>query len=479
MERLAGQQPPFAWASRVASLAAQGLAVVGLCIFLGQLASRGAFGTELLGLLLLIAVALAITIPPHVLIALSLLVFGAYSVSANHFSFGGVQLYSTDALLAVLLLRGILPRDRIPSPAPLNGVARLLFGIFAVVMIIAGLRGFFSGYGLVSIIRLETPLIYGAGFYLAFSRIVRERSFDLDKAVRNLLVVAFGFIAYMAFARLTGSTFETNQTVGRLGIVVTTGGVLRRDYGLSSAFIVYPVLALAGAAYLTYSPRRTALAAIVAVVGTFTTLLTLIRAEIFGLFVGLAVIALLRSDPELKRAGRTRAVMAASFALIIGAIGVWGVSPPTARGVAERSLPGLVKQSEAADSTAKYRREALKAGFASVRRHPAGVGLIPEQELAAASGVDPGYLAHSGVTTVLVYAGWFGLIAAGLALVGLLRASFTVPRPVPWLHALFIGLVPMLAVYTLAVSGLMGQGWIVGIAALIAALRFNAAGAVD
>jgi hypothetical protein len=114
-----------------------------------------------------------------------------------------------------------------------------------------------------------------------------------------------------------------------------------------------------------------------------------------------------------------------------------------------------------------------------VRRQPAGVGLVPEQELAAASGVDPGYLAHSGVTTVLVYAGWFGLIAAGLALVGLLRASFTVPRPVPWLHALFIGLVPMLAVYTLAVSGLMGQGWIVGIAALIAALRFNAAGAVD
>ncbi len=254
MERLAGQQPPFAWASRVASLAAQGLAVVGLCIFLGQLASRGAFGTELLGLLLLVAVALAITIPPHVLIALALLVFGAYSVSANHFAFGGVQLYSTDALLAVLLLRGILPRDRIPSPAPLNGVARVLFGIFAVVMIIAGLRGFFSGYGLVSIIRLETPLIYGAGFYLALSRIVRERSFDLDKAVRNLLVVAFGFIAYMAFARLTGSTFETNQTVGRLGIVVTTGGVLRRDYGLSSAFIVYPVLALAAAAYLALQP---------------------------------------------------------------------------------------------------------------------------------------------------------------------------------------------------------------------------------
>jgi hypothetical protein len=479
LERLAGYQPAFASASRAASLAAQGLAVAGLCILLGQLASKGVFGKELLGLLLLIAVALALTVPPHLLIALALLVFGAYSLSANHFAFGGAQLYSTDVLLGILLLRAILPRDRISSPAPLDGVARLLFGIFAVVMIIAGFRGFLGGYSLISVIRLETPLIYGAGFYLALGRIIRERSFDLDKAVGSLLVVAFGFIGYTAFARLTGSTFESNQTVGRLGVVVTTGGVLRRDYGLSSAFIVYPVLALAGAAYLLYSTKRTALAATVAVIGILTTLLTLVRAEIFGLFVGLAVLALLRSNRELKREVRTRAAIAASFALIIGAIGVWGVSPPTARGVAERSLPGLVKQSEAADSTAKYRRDALKAGFASVRRQPAGVGLVPEEELVGASGVNPGYLAHSGVTTVLVYAGWFGLVAAVLALVGLLYASFTAPRPVPWLHALFVALIPMLAVYSLAASGLMGQGWVISIGALIAALRFNAAGAVD
>jgi hypothetical protein len=476
MERLAGQQPGLALASRGAGLAAQGLALVGLCVYLGQLASTGSFGTELLGLLLFVVVALAVTVPPHVLIALALLVFGAYSLSANNFAFGGVQVYSTDALLAVLLLRAILPRNRISSPAPLNGVARLLFGLFTVVMVIGGLRGFFGGTSLVSIVRLETPLIYGFGFYLGLGRIIRERSFDLDKAVRNLLLVAFGFVAYMAFARLTGTTFETNQTVGRLGTVVTTGGVLRRDYGLSSAFILYPVLALAGAAYVLYNPRRTALAATVAVVGTLTTLLTLIRAEIFGLFVGLAVIALLRTDMALKRAGRTRAVVAASFAMIVAAIGVWAVSPPTARGVAERSLPGLVQQSEAAQSTANYRRDALKAGLAAVRRKPTGVGLIPEERLVATSGVDPGYLAHSGVTTVLVYAGWLGLVAAALALLGLLRASFTVRRPVPWLHALFVGLLPMLVVYTFAASGLMAQGWVIGTPALIAALRFNASG---
>jgi hypothetical protein len=478
MERLAGQ-PASALASRVASLAVQSLAVFGLCVFLGQQASKGGVGKELLLLMLLVVVALTLTVPPHVLIALALLVFGAYSLSANHFAFGGAQLYSTDLLLGIVLVRAILPRDRISSPAPLDVVARSMFGIFAAVMVIAGLRGFFDNYGLISIIRLEAPLIYGVGFYLGLGRIIRERSFDLDKAVRNLLVVTFGFIGYMAFARVTGSTFETDQTVGRLGIVVTTGGVLRRDYGLSSAFIIYPVLALAGAAYLLYKPRRTVLAATVAVVGILTTLLTLIRAEIFGLFVGLAVIALLRPDPALMRVGRTRAALAASFALLVCAIGVWGLSPSTARGIAERSLPGLVNQSEAADSTAKYREQALNAGFAAVGRRPSGVGLVPEAELTAASGVDPGYLAHSGVTTILVYAGWIGLASAALALLGLLRASFIAPRPVPWLHVLFVGLIPMLGVYTLAVSGLMGQGWVVGIAALIAALRFNAAGAVE
>jgi hypothetical protein len=34
----------------------------------------------------------------------------------------------------------------------------------------------------------------------------------------------------------------------------------------------------------------------------------------------------------------------------------------------------------------------------------------------------------------------------------------------------------MLVVYTFAASGLMAQGWVIGMAALIAALRFNASG---
>jgi hypothetical protein len=474
MARLAGHPPKLDLATRGAVVAVQGGLLVAMCFYLGWLASAGSPGIELLGPLALVVVALGVAVPPHVLVALSLLVFGAYSLSEdNPLAFAGVQVYATDALLAVVLLRAILPRERIPPPAPLDGVARLLFGIWAAVMIVAGLRGVFGGHALVSIIRLETPLIYGVGFYFALGRIIRERAFDLNKALRNLVIVALGFVAYMAFARLTNTPFETETSGGSLGTVITTGGELRRDYGFASAFILYPALALAGAAYMLYSPRRTALAADVAGLGILTTLITLIRGEIFGLFIGLAVIALLRTEVALKRAVRTRAIMAASFAFLIAGLGLWAVSPPTARGVIERSLPGFIQQSTTAEATAEYRRNAIDAGFEAARREPAGVGLIPADSLTAISSVESGLVAHSGITTMLVYAGWIGLVAAVLALLGLLRASFHLPRPIPWVHPFFVGALITLAIYSVAADGLVGQGWVTGLAALVAALRFN------
>ena len=343
---------------------------------------------------------------------------------------------------------------------------------------VAGVRTALGSHDLISIMRLATPLIYSVGFYFGLSRIVRERAFDLDKAIRNLLIVALGFVAYMAFARLTNSPFETDETVGRLGTVATTGGELRRDYGFASAFILYPMLALAGAAYLLYSPRRTALAAAVVGIGTLTTLLTLIRAEIFGLVVGLAVITVLRNRSAVERVFRMRAIVAATIALAVGGLGLWAVDASVARGILERSLPGLVEQTEAAEATADYRRDALAYGISAAKQEPFGVGLLPEDALTAA-GFDLGYLAHSAVTTSLVYAGWIGLATAVLALLGLLWASFRLPRPVPWLHAFFVGSLLMLAVVSFASSALMGQGWVIGLAALVAALRFHATGASE
>jgi hypothetical protein len=477
MEHLAGFQPTLGRATRAGSVALEGLLLVVTCVYVGRLASDGSFGMELGGLFFLAGVALAVAVPPHVFLALALLVFGTYSLSGDSpFTFGGAEVYSTDVLLAVVLLRAVLPRERTPALGQLDSLARLAFGSWAVVMVIAGLRGYFGGHELVSVIRLGTPLIYSAGFYLGFSRIIRERAFDVEKAVRNLLVVALGLVAYMVLARLTNSPFETDETVGRLGTVVTSEGELRRDYGFASAFILYPVLALGGAAYLLYSPRRTALAAVVASIGIVTTLLTLIRAETFGLFVGLAVIAFLRTDAVLNRPVRTRAIIAASSALLISGLALWIVSPPTAQAVVERSLPGLVEQTESADATAEYRREALRISFAFAERHPTGLGLVSVDDLGRA-GLDDGYIAHSTTAALLAYGGWIALAAGVLTVFGLLRASFRVPRPVPWLHPFFVGSLLLLVVYGFGASGLMGQGWVVGLAALIAAIRFHATGA--
>jgi hypothetical protein len=477
MEHLGRLQPTAGRAAHLASVALQALLFVAVCVYVGRLASEGSIGMELLGLALLAVVAVSLVVPPHVFVALALLVFGTYSLSGDSpFQFGSALVYSTDVLLALVLVRALLPRERVAPATRLGGVVRLLFGLWAAVMVVAGIRGVLGGHDFVSLIRLETPLLYSVGLYYGFARIVRERDFDLDKAVRNLLVVALGFVAYMAFARLTNSPFETEETVGRLGTVITTGGELRRDYGFASAFILYPALALGGAAYLFYGPRRTVLAASVAGIGTLTTLLTLIRAEIFGLFVGLAVIAVLRNQSALDRVFRIRAILAATVVFAFAGVGLWTVDAPMARGILERSLPGLVEQTESADATAQFRQDALDHGVAAAKEEPTGVGLLPEDALIDA-GFNPSYLGHSAVATALVYAGWIGLAAAVLALTGLLSASFLLPRPVPWLHPFFVGSLLMLVIYSFGASGLMGQGWVIGLAALITALRFQATGA--
>ena len=453
------------------------LAVTGLCV--GWLASQG-FGKELIALLLLALGVLALAVPPHVFVALTLVVIGTDSLSEAHpLTFGSAQVYSLDVLLVIVLLRAVLPRERTAKPAPLYEMTQLLFGLWALVWVVAGLRGVFEGYSPISIIRLAVPLYYSVGFYFGLSRIIREREFELDKAVKNLLVVALGLVGYMAFARITNHPFENeaNTSIGHLGAVDTSAGVLRRDYGFASAFIVYPALCVAGAGYLLHSPRRTTTAAIVAGIGAFATLLTLIRGEIFGLVLGLGVIFFLKAPPTIMRASRITVVIAASFVLLIGGLGLWVVSPPTAQGVADRSLPGLLRQTAAAQSTAKFRKNAVNAGLTAAAHHPAGVGLIPGVELTARSGVDLAYVAHSGLTAMAVYAGWIGLITTALALLALVLGSFSLPRPVPWLQPFFVGSIVLLVFYTVfGASGLLGQGWVAAMAALIAALRFHASG---
>lgn len=446
-------------------------------LYVGWLATRGSSGKEVIGLLLLGVAVIALSVSPNVFIGLSLLVIGADSLSQAHpLSFGGAEIYALDVLLVIVLLRALLPRERTEAPAALGEVTRLIFGVWALVMVVAAVRAGLEGYSAVSVIRLSTPLFYSFGFYVGFGHVIRERDFDLDKAVACLLLVALGLVVYMVVARVANTPFEdeTNPAIGHLGTVATTQGDLRRDFGFGSAFILYPVLALAGAAYLLHGARRNALAAVLLGIGILATVLTLIRGEIFGLVFGFVAIVLLSTAPTAMRLSRPAALAAVGIVLAITGVGLWVASPSTARGVAERSLPGVVRQSQAADENANYREQAVRAGVAAAGRHPAGVGFVPDEEVTAKSGVDLGFIAHSGLTAMAVYTGWVGLIVSALALLSLLHDSFRLAQPVSWLHPFFVGSVVMLVFYTVfGAAGLVGQGWVTALAALLAALRFN------
>jgi hypothetical protein len=162
---------------------------------------------------------------------------------------------------------------------------------------------------------------------------------------------------------------------------------------------------------------------------------------------------------------------------VIGGLGLWFASPPTARGVVERSLPGVVRQSEAAKENADFREQAVRAGLSAAGRHPAGVGFVPDEAVTAKSGVELGFIAHSGLTAMAVYAGWVGLIITALALVSLVHDSFALPHPVHWLHPFFVGSIVLLVFYTVfGAAGLVGDGTVTALAVLIGAWRFNVRG---
>ena len=168
---------------------------------------------------------LGLSVSPNVFLGLSLFVIGADSLSEAHpLALGGTTVYSLDVLLGIVLLRAVLPRDRLRSLALLGEMTRFLFAILALVLVIAAVRPVLAGYSFISVIRLATPLFYSFGFYFGLGRVIRERGFDLDRTLRYLLAVALGLVAYMAIARIANTPFEdeTNPNIGHLGTVNTT-----------------------------------------------------------------------------------------------------------------------------------------------------------------------------------------------------------------------------------------------------------------
>jgi hypothetical protein len=253
-------------------------------------------------------------------------------------------------------------------------------------------------------------------------------------------------------------------------VVIAGDEELRRDYGLSSAFIIYPALGVCAAAYAVFA-RATRIALWLAVAGIGATLLTLIRGEIFGLGLGLLVLLIIRS--RTRRAGRvaTIASITAAFALFFVVLTV--NDPLLARGIAERSLPGLTAQSAYANSTADYRLDALRSGLAAARARPAGSGFI-SPDAVAGLGTDPGYLGHSSPAWLLFYAGWPGLLSGIAAALAVLVVGLRAPASRDWIRPAFVATWLMLVVSSLSADALVGQPWVVMLAALTLALRFAA-----
>ncbi len=414
------------------------------------------------------AVAVAFAAPAHVALPLALAVLATFQLSQLHpFALGPANVYSTDLLLGLVVGRALIPRPRFSARVGWRAI--LPFAIpWALVMAYAGLVGRSRGLTLDSLIRLEMSLIYLPLLIVGFGALMRERNIDLRRLAIGCALVTAALIGWMLVARATGRTFET---VNQLGRVITSGGdYLRRDYGFSSAFIVYPLAACAAYAHLSHAPRRERWVLGLMILATAATLLTLIRGEIYGLIAGCIVITFVGRGWIWQR---VRAVAVVAVYLLLVLLAVAAISPAVARGVIERTIPDLGRQSSYAQQTAEFRFKALEFGRDVASEHPHGIGLQTESQLTAL-GIPSAYLAHSSIAWLLVYTGWIGLICAVVAFASLFALSFRAPGNETWLHPGFVGVMAVLAVYSFGAAGLLAQPWVIGVAALCVAVRFYA-----
>src|SRR5262249_8954354 len=128
---------------------------------------------------------LALCLPPHLFVASSLAVLVTFQLSAEHpfvlggihpLTVGGIVLYSSDLLVALVLVRALAPRPRRSVDWNIldvhTAVAVLLWGL---VMIAAAARGYQAGTAPESVARLGEQLFYYPILAWGLIRVLRER----------------------------------------------------------------------------------------------------------------------------------------------------------------------------------------------------------------------------------------------------------------------------------------------------------------
>lgn len=420
-------------------------------------------------------------LPANSFIVTSTLFFALLQLVADRsFSVGPANLFPPDLFVGLITVRALLPRDRRQLTQRLHAFTLSAFGLWATLMVIGILRALSGGTPIDAAVRSGLSLFYWPLLYFGFSRALRERDADYRLLVRALVAIGIGLIAYMFLMRALNRPFEaTGQVTGNLGEVVSsTGQVFHRDFGFWSAYIVYPIVALLAVGKLIYTRTHTLAWLVIASVSIIATATTLIRSEIYGLIAGIAVV-LLFSRTDIGAHGSLGARRLRALLMLASVIGVAGAlvavaNPGFARAVGERSIPKVGQQSAVAKDNAEYRVKALHAGTDIANKHLLGLGVLSTNDVVE-RGIDPGFLAHSGPAVLLIFTGWPGLIAAVLALVGLVVDSARARSPGSWWHPVLVGVLVMLVGNSFGAVGIVGQEFVIGIAALFIALRFAAA----
>jgi hypothetical protein len=419
---------------------------------------------------LLAALAAGLALTPQAFIAVSVIAFAISTAFASTVVPSlSVPIYFSDLMVLVVGLRGLLPRARYPARAALSGAPALFFAAWCGVMALAAVRANTAGVGIASAVRGDLALVYWPLLYFGLTRTLRERALDVSALWRNLAIATLGLAAWMFLARAINLPFHDPGAA-----LVATGDTtsVQRNFGFAGAFIVYPALALVGIAGLAYGEheRRGSRAALVAFVGTLATLFTLVRGEIFSLAFASVVMFWLRPK-RVGTSARARTAVQVGFAVAAAVIGLVIANPTLGNAIVQRAVP-FTHQAAGATANAEYRQKAVATGFRVARSHPLGLGVLNVTRLDA-YGIVRGYLAHSGVATLLLFGGWPALGLALLTIFALIRRSFQIAAATPWLHPAFVAVVLMLSVYSISAAGLAGDPWVIPLGALAVALRFT------
>jgi hypothetical protein len=330
-------------------------------------------------------------------------------------SVAGIAIQPIDVALACVLVATLLYGLAVVrwKPAP-----RPLWPILALILLLAWpiVFGMLRGHELQTVMFQGRVVAYYALFFVYWQLIPDRR------VSANLVLVVVGFAAVAAVYGLVARAAGWQWVSGMSGVVTAQGLTLSRGFGWWSAFPWYVWGAVAAFAYAWLgraSRRRRVFMALLSLALVASCLLTLIRGDVVGLALGLAVVvyAGLRgryANTWVSRRfwkGLPIALLVVVLAVVLGASFGGTYFSAVWERVSSIATPA-VSASGSSAGTRELRIEAMRAGVTSSWQHPLGIGYgnAPGQaaEMSALN-----YLAgHNQVAWIGYFLGMIGMVVA-------------------------------------------------------------------